>query len=218
MRTCKLAIFAPRWRPDDARSCRGRRRRPAALCLGHRGLSPGRQRSSKRGTRRLRCRRSNTPPSAACSAPSSSWRASIPGATAWRRTMARRSTYYQADRRSACRHPPVEPGREICRRGLRGPRPILPRRHSRRCGCRPIRLMPPICSATPRAISAMLTRNTARRGSILTARASRRMSGLAVNWLAMAAKKQHADAQATLGEMLWRGSDDAAAARRGVLP
>ena len=31
---------------------------------------------------------------------------------------------------------------------------------------------------------------------------------LAVNWLAMAAKKQHAAAQATLGELLWRGSDD----------
>lgn len=32
--------------------------------------------------------------------------------------------------------------------------------------------------------------------------------GLAVNWLAMAAKKQHAAAQATLGELLWRGSDE----------
>lgn len=29
--------------------------------------------------------------------------------------------------------------------------------------------------------------------------------GLAVNWLAIAAKKQHASAQATLGEILWRG-------------
>ena len=29
--------------------------------------------------------------------------------------------------------------------------------------------------------------------------------GLAVNWLAVAAKKQHAAAQATLGEILWRG-------------
>jgi len=29
--------------------------------------------------------------------------------------------------------------------------------------------------------------------------------GLAVNWLATAAKKQHAAAQATLGEILWRG-------------
>lgn len=29
--------------------------------------------------------------------------------------------------------------------------------------------------------------------------------GLAVNWLAIAAKKQHAAAQATLGEILWRG-------------
>ncbi len=31
---------------------------------------------------------------------------------------------------------------------------------------------------------------------------------LAVNWLAMAAKKQHVAAQAKLGELLWRGSDD----------
>jgi exopolysaccharide production negative regulator len=30
-------------------------------------------------------------------------------------------------------------------------------------------------------------------------------TGLAVNWLAIAAKKQHAAAQATLGEILWRG-------------
>jgi hypothetical protein len=32
--------------------------------------------------------------------------------------------------------------------------------------------------------------------------------GLAINWLATAAKKQHAEAQATLGELLWRGTDD----------
>ncbi|MGB3020786.1 MAG: tetratricopeptide repeat protein [Methyloceanibacter sp.] len=32
--------------------------------------------------------------------------------------------------------------------------------------------------------------------------------GLAVNWLAMAAKKQHAAAQATLGELLWHGTDE----------
>ena len=31
--------------------------------------------------------------------------------------------------------------------------------------------------------------------------------GLAVNWLATAAKKQHAASQATLGEILWRGQD-----------
>jgi TPR repeat protein len=31
---------------------------------------------------------------------------------------------------------------------------------------------------------------------------------LAVNWLAMAAKKQHVAAQAKLGELLWRGSED----------
>ena len=31
---------------------------------------------------------------------------------------------------------------------------------------------------------------------------------LAVNWLAMAAKKQHVAAQAKLGELLWHGSDD----------
>jgi TPR repeat protein len=32
--------------------------------------------------------------------------------------------------------------------------------------------------------------------------------GLAINWLATAAKKQHAAAQATLGELLWRGGDE----------
>jgi hypothetical protein len=32
--------------------------------------------------------------------------------------------------------------------------------------------------------------------------------GLAINWLATAAKKQHPEAQARLGELLWRGSDD----------
>jgi TPR repeat protein len=32
--------------------------------------------------------------------------------------------------------------------------------------------------------------------------------GLAINWLATAAKKQHAAAQATLGEILWRGEDE----------
>jgi TPR repeat protein len=31
--------------------------------------------------------------------------------------------------------------------------------------------------------------------------------GLAINWLAMAAKKQHVAAQATLGELLWRGTE-----------
>lgn len=30
---------------------------------------------------------------------------------------------------------------------------------------------------------------------------------IAINWLAMAARKQHAAAQATLGELLWRGED-----------
>ncbi len=32
--------------------------------------------------------------------------------------------------------------------------------------------------------------------------------GLAINWLAVAAKKQHPAAQATLGEILWRGEDE----------
>lgn len=32
--------------------------------------------------------------------------------------------------------------------------------------------------------------------------------GLAINWLATAAKKQHAAAQAKLGEILWRGGDE----------
>jgi len=40
--------------------------------------------------------------------------------------------------------------------------------------------------------------------------------GLAANWLAMAAKKQHAAAQATLGEMLWRGDDIRARPVKGL--
>ena len=41
-------------------------------------------------------------------------------------------------------------------------------------------------------------------------------TGLAVNWLAMAAKKQHVAAQATLGEMLWRGNDVRQREARGL--
>jgi exopolysaccharide production negative regulator len=40
--------------------------------------------------------------------------------------------------------------------------------------------------------------------------------GLAVNWLASAAKKQHAAAQATLGEILWRGQDVRRRQARGL--
>jgi TPR repeat protein len=40
--------------------------------------------------------------------------------------------------------------------------------------------------------------------------------GLAVNWLAMAAKKQHVAAQATLGEMLWRGTETRQREARGL--
>jgi uncharacterized protein len=40
--------------------------------------------------------------------------------------------------------------------------------------------------------------------------------GLAVNWLAMAAKKQHVAAQATLGEMLWRGTEMRQREARGL--
>ena len=67
--------------------------------------------------------------------------------------------------------------------------------------------MPPICSGTPQAISAMLTRNTAWRGSILTARASERMRPC--SQLARHGRKEATSvtAQATLGEMLWRGND-----------
>ena len=39
--------------------------------------------------------------------------------------------------------------------------------------------------------------------------------GLAVNWLATAAKKQHAASQATLGEILWRGAGRPPAAGEG---
>jgi TPR repeat protein len=40
--------------------------------------------------------------------------------------------------------------------------------------------------------------------------------GLAVNWLATAAKKQHPAAQATLGEILWRGQDVRPRQARGL--
>jgi uncharacterized protein len=40
--------------------------------------------------------------------------------------------------------------------------------------------------------------------------------GLAINWLATAAKKQHAASQATLGEILWRGEDVRQRRARGL--
>ena len=40
--------------------------------------------------------------------------------------------------------------------------------------------------------------------------------GLAVNWLAASAKKQHAAAQATLGELLWRGEEVRQRRARGL--
>ncbi len=40
--------------------------------------------------------------------------------------------------------------------------------------------------------------------------------GLAVNWLAVAAKKQHAASQATLGEILWRGQEIRQRRARGL--
>ena len=40
--------------------------------------------------------------------------------------------------------------------------------------------------------------------------------GLAVNWLAIAAKKQHAASQATLGEILWRGEEVRERRARGL--
>jgi TPR repeat protein len=40
--------------------------------------------------------------------------------------------------------------------------------------------------------------------------------GLAVNWLAIAAKKQHAASQATLGEILWRGQQVQERRARGL--
>ena len=40
--------------------------------------------------------------------------------------------------------------------------------------------------------------------------------GLAVNWLAIAAKKQHAASQATLGEILWRGQEGRQRRARGL--
>ncbi|MGZ5850485.1 MAG: tetratricopeptide repeat protein [Methyloceanibacter sp.] len=41
-------------------------------------------------------------------------------------------------------------------------------------------------------------------------------TGLAANWLAMAAKKQYAAAQATLGELLWHGDDIRARPAKGL--
>jgi TPR repeat protein len=40
--------------------------------------------------------------------------------------------------------------------------------------------------------------------------------GLAINWLAMASKKQHVAAQATLGELLWRGTEVRQREARGL--
>jgi TPR repeat protein len=40
--------------------------------------------------------------------------------------------------------------------------------------------------------------------------------GLAINWLATAAKKQHAASQATLGEILWRGQEVRQRRARGL--
>ena len=40
--------------------------------------------------------------------------------------------------------------------------------------------------------------------------------GLAINWLAIAAKKQHAASQATLGEILWRGEEAGERRARGL--
>lgn len=40
--------------------------------------------------------------------------------------------------------------------------------------------------------------------------------GLAINWLATSAKKQHAASQATLGELLWRGQDVRQRRARGL--
>ena len=50
----------------------------------------------------------------------------------------------------------------------------------------------------------------------LTGEGMEKNSGLAVNWLAMAAKKQHAAAQATLGEILWRGEEVSQRRARGL--
>ncbi len=125
-------------------------------------------------------------------------------------------TYFQAIADQYADISPSNPGRPICRRGVRGARPVSSRWHRGDAASRPIRLTLPTCSATPRAISAMPTRNTLSPGSISRATASRRMSGLAVNWLAMAAKKQHVAAQATLGELLWRGTEVRQREARGL--
>jgi TPR repeat protein len=50
----------------------------------------------------------------------------------------------------------------------------------------------------------------------LTGEGVEKNPGLAVNWLATAAKKQHAAAQATLGELLWRGEEVRQRQARGL--
>ena len=50
----------------------------------------------------------------------------------------------------------------------------------------------------------------------LTGQGVEKNPGLAVNWLATAAKKQHAAAQATLGELLWRGEEVRQREARGL--
>ena len=59
-------------------------------------------------------------------------------------------------------------------------------------------------------------RNTHWRRLYLNGEGVEKNIGLAVNWLAMAAKKQHVAAQATLGEMLWRGNDVRQREARGL--
>ena len=123
-----------------------------------------------------------------------------------------------ADRRPARRDQSAQPRRQIRRRSLRGARPILSQGGSRRSSLRPIPRGPPVFTGMRRAISATPTRNTRWPASTSPASGVDKNIGLAANWLAMAAKKQHAAAQAELGELLWHGDDDPRATGEGARP
>ena len=121
-----------------------------------------------------------------------------------------------ADRQSACRH-----RRPRARSRNMSPKPSLRLASIMSTACLPCRwrrlqAMRRSCSAMRRAISATPRRNIASRRSILTGSGVEKNVGLAVNWLAAAAKKQHAAAQATLGGLLWRGEEVRQRRARGL--
>ena len=215
MLTCKLAFGAVA-ALMMIESCRRRGRQSAALCVGHRGLSRGRERRSKPGKFRLRCLRSNTRRSAACSAPSSSSRASIPlAATTWPKTTLKAFTYFRA---IADQYADINPSSPVA--PYVGEAFVaLGQYHLDGIAAMPL--------AANAAYAADLFRHAASYFGnadaqydlallYLKGEGVEKDVGLAVNWLAMAAKKQHVAAQATLGEILWRGTDVRQREARGL--